>query len=90
VQDAWNIDARTMFWPDEIEAEIAPHIAPSRRWIATQYPRNRVTVACPNAADSATIRERLRYYAYDISEVTYDPALDFPKRRHVRRVWRAS
>jgi len=88
--DAWNIDARTMFWPDEIEAYIAPHIAPSRRWIVTQHPRNRVTVACPDAADSATIRERLRDYDYDISEVPYDPALDFPKRRHVRRVWRPS
>ncbi|WP_443747855.1 cell division protein FtsA [Asticcacaulis solisilvae] len=85
VQDAWTVDGRTTVWPDGIENEVAPHIAPSRRWIATQY-HDRVTVACPDAGDAATIHERLNYFGVRTVEVPYDPALDFPKRRHVRRV----
>lgn len=83
-QDAWTVDGRTTVWPDGIENHVAPHIAPWRRWIATQY-RDHVTVACPDAGDSTTICERLRYFGVQTVEIPYDPALDFPKRRHVRR-----
>lgn len=83
-QDAWTVDGGTTMWPDGIENHVAPHIAPPRRWIATQY-RDHVTVACPDASDSATICERLHYFGLRPVEIPYDPALDFPKRRHVRR-----
>lgn len=85
VHDAWTVDGRTTIWPDGIEHHVAPHIAPSRRWIATQY-RDHVTVACPDARDSATICGRLRNFGLQTVEIPYDPALDFPKRRHVRRM----
>ena len=84
-QDAWTVDVRTTVWPDGIENHVAPHIAPTRRWIATQY-RDHVTVACPDAGDATTICDRLRYFDLRTVEIPYDPALDFPKRRHVRRV----
>ncbi len=83
-QDAWTVDGRTTVWPDGIENHVAPHIGPSRRWIATQY-RDHVTVACPDAHDAAVICERLCYFGLRTVEIPYDPALDFPKRRHVRR-----
>ncbi len=83
-QDAWTVDGRTTVWPDGIETRVAPHVAPTRRWIATQY-RDRVTVACPDERDSATICEHLRYFGVQPVAIPYDPAEDFPKRRHVRR-----
>ncbi|MBW8882997.1 MAG: hypothetical protein JF615_16720, partial [Asticcacaulis sp.] len=83
-QDAWTVDPRTAVWPDGIENHVAPYVCPSQRWIATQY-RDRVRVACPDARDAAVICQRLDYFGVQTEVVPYDPAEEFPKRRHVRR-----
>ncbi len=84
--DTWHITGRILF-PDEIEARVSPHIAPDRRWIATASP-DRITVACPDTGDSIAIARQLAGFGLPVIAVPYDPAADFPKRRHVR--WQAS
>ncbi len=82
IGDVWPLGRRVVF-PDEVEALVAPLVAPDRRWIATAA-RADITVACPDDADADRIVKGLAVYGRPVTRVPYDPADDFPKRRHVR------
>ncbi len=82
IGDVWKLGKRVVF-PDEVEALVAPQVAPDRRWIATATPAG-LTVACPDDGDATRVIKALGAYGRSVKRVPYDPVDDFPKRRHVR------
>ncbi len=82
VGDMWRLGKRIVF-PDEVVDLVAPQIAPDRPWIATPGGRG-IDVACPDDEDAARIVKALAVFGRPVRRVAYDPADDFPKRRHVR------
>ena len=82
VGDIWRLGKRIVF-PDEVADLVAPLVAPDRRWIATAGDKG-IDVACPDDEDAARIIKALAVFGRPVRRVAYDPADDFPKRRHVR------
>ena len=82
VQDIWRWAARTVF-PGEVEARVAPRMVADHRWIATGYGGG-VRIACSHDADAPVIAEALEAFGQPATREAYDPAMDYPKRRHVR------
>ncbi len=82
VGDIWRWGDQTVF-PGDVEAEVAPRLAGDRRWIATGHDGG-IRFACPHDEDARAIAEALGTFGQPVTREPYDPALDFPKRRHVR------
>ena len=84
VTDVWRLNNRIVF-PDEIQDIVAPLLPGDMRWIAT-IDKLGINIACPDEKAAARIAKALAVFGRPVRCVAYDPADDFPKRRHVRAV----
>ena len=82
VGDVWRLKDRIIF-PDEIQDIVAPILPGDMRWIAT-IDKLGINIACPDDQAAARIARALAVFGPPVKRVPYDPADDFPKRRHVR------
>ena len=84
VSDIWRLEDRVIF-PDEIQDVVAPLLPGDMRWIA-MIDNLGISIACPDDKAAARILKALAGFGGPVKRVPYDPAADFPKRRHVRAV----
>ncbi len=82
VGDIWGWPGRTVF-PGDVEARVAPHVAPGHAWIATGHAGG-IRLACRHDEDAPAIVDALAAFGQPVSHEAYDRDMDFPKRRHVR------
>lgn len=81
-QDIWPWTDRSVF-PGEVEKVVSPQRLASHSWSATGHP-NGIRFACAHDADAPAIAAALAIFDRPVTREPYDPAMDFPKRRHVR------
>ncbi len=82
VGDVWRLKDRIVF-PDEIQDLVAPLLPAHMQWVATIDGLG-INIACPDEQASARIAKALAILGRPVKRIAYDPAVDFPKRRHVR------
>ncbi|MFT4089344.1 MAG: cell division protein FtsA [Asticcacaulis sp.] len=83
--DVWRWGDKVV-WPAEVEALVAPLLPAAHRWVATGSAQG-IEFACAHENDAEVMKQALRRLGQPVRRVAYDPASDFPKRRHVR--WRS-
>ncbi|ESQ78358.1 hypothetical protein [Asticcacaulis sp. YBE204] len=82
IQDIWRWGDRPVF-PGEVEAQVAPCLPPDHGWTATGSVTG-IVFSVAHDEDADAVAKALRRFGQPVSRVTYDPAQDYPKRRHVR------
>ncbi len=84
VGDIWRLRDKVTF-PDEIQNLVSPLLPADMRWSATIDGMG-ISIACPDENAAARIAKALAVFGRPVRRTAYDPAVDFPKRRHVRAV----
>ena len=84
VDDIGRFRDRIVF-PDEIQDLASPLLPGDMQWCATIDGMG-ISIACPDEKAAARLVKALAVLGRPVKRVAYDPAADFPKRRHVRAV----
>lgn len=79
--DLWKLDR--IYFPDEIEILIMPHIRPQDDFIIIGSP-NKIEIALENNASFDSISAALSKFGIPIVQIEYSSEMNFPKRRHIR------
>ncbi len=80
--DVWRWTDRSVF-PGDVEKIVTSQELAGHSWFATGHPGG-IRFACASDTDAPAIAQALSTFGRPVTRQPYDPALDFPKRRHVR------